>query len=1015
MVTMSQPTKSVVVLIALPEEMDVFREVFPYKNDVSRGRCVCFEHESGIPDIRVISILAEQMGAQSAGNSADIALREFNPDLVVVLGIAGGVSSDLAIGDVCVSNEVLDVLHNNKVSEKGGVQEISFAPDFYNVDAELVSSFTFLRVHPTLQGRYTAWRADAAAAERDAGLDRGDMHPKMEIGPIACGPVSASIQFNQKLKSLHRKVVAIETESGGVFQRVASANVPAVAIRGVSDLADSDKGSLEKRTNGSARRLAMLNASNLLQVQLYNPRFVGVANRHMQSKNEGQSEFLLPFGQRVNIVAELEREIKERLKELSPDFRARPEGFYLPIPRARRISYDDELTGRALESPENIVDCLRIHDRTIVRLPRAFPSQALGWSLANSLIRQQIDGKVVLPFVVSGSSIRPPKTGLQQVVSEILKLNASDPDYLNVFIIEEPCFESRTRIRFLTEEIKASSAKIMILTKSEDNVATMDSFIRDNALVEYELAAISFSETAFFLERAFDMTAREAEAVAIRLDDTFRKFRLDAHPTYFAGLQEETLAALINANKRAELIQLAVDGLLTLIVAADRSKPNLSRTTRERFLRRLVLEMAVGAVPVNDEHLSLLAGRFLEEYAFDVSRSEFLTPFFQIGLLYQADGIILFTHPYLESYLLAQALREQPPAARAYFDPKRDVFNYYAYDLYCEMGPDADVVSSVSKFALDSLVHANTVYGGKHIYIDTTQRLTLLSTPRQLAALTKGIVKTAQKLEREDTSDDVRAEKQRILDAKRYVRSEVGSRNPSRDQALPEEVKVEFDILDDLSRALALCTTGIGSGSEALSGDVKTALAELILQLGSKFSDVWTRNRLRINFDETRRELLADDRIWKYIHDAGIEESQFGAVKAELDLSLYGAELNAIVDPMGRVLWRISAAAGVKVLAPILQELQVEDPIQRILRACWFMDVDPTKGKDDLKDALADYKGNALLRFTLAGHLLWRVFWHHYKTSNSEYFVASARRALAPIGLAPTSNRVNQVKKGPHE
>src|SRR5690606_15603011 len=149
-------------------------------------------------------------------------------------------------------------------------------------------------------------------------------------------------------------------------------------------------------------------------------------------------------------------------------------------------------------------------------------------------------------------------SGFKKALPASFTATEGKPEYLRVVIIEEPLFHARNRMKFLAAELKDLGAFVLVITKAEDNVAAVDDFIKENGFKEYEIAPVSFSETAFFLEKAFDMTAREAEVVAIRLDDTFRKFRLDAHPTYFAGIQEEALAALINANKRAELIQLAV-------------------------------------------------------------------------------------------------------------------------------------------------------------------------------------------------------------------------------------------------------------------------------------------------------------------------------------------------------------------------------------------------------------------------------------------------------------------------
>lgn len=157
-----------------------------------------------------------------------------------------------------------------------------------------------------------------------------------------------------------------------------------------------------------------------------------------------------------------------------------------------------------------------------------------------------------------------------------------------------------------------------------------------------------------------------------------------------------------------------------------------------------------------------------------------------------------------------------------------------------------------------------------------------------------------------------------------------------------------------------------------MDGRVKADLAELVLGVATKFSDVWTRNRLRTDFDEVRAALLSDERIWQYVSEAGLEEEAFAAIRTELTMALHGAELNTVIDPMGRVLWRVSAASSVKVLAPILLEAKAADPVMRIFRASWLIDVDSEAGKDAMKAALNAYKGNPLLRMVLANHLLWR-------------------------------------------
>ncbi len=121
-----------------------------------------------------------------------------------------------------------------KISDGKKGPKLEAAPDSYPINAELVASFTFLNVHPDFVEAVGHWRSrslkDNDAVELSPHI--AEEGPQIFIGPIACGPVVASKEFKDTLKAIHRKVVAIETESGGVFGSLVSSKVPAVVIRG---------------------------------------------------------------------------------------------------------------------------------------------------------------------------------------------------------------------------------------------------------------------------------------------------------------------------------------------------------------------------------------------------------------------------------------------------------------------------------------------------------------------------------------------------------------------------------------------------------------------------------------------------------------------------------------------------------------------------------------------------------------------------------------------------------------
>src|SRR5690606_15717133 len=145
------------------------------------------------------------------------------------------------------------------------------------------------------------------------------------------------------------------------------------------------------------------------------------------------------------------------------------------------------------------------------------------------------------------------------------------------------------------------------------------------------------------------------------------------------------------------------------------------------------------------------------------------------------------------------------------FKPNREPFNYYAFDLYCEMGPDDQVIEFIFLHAEKSLSFAHSTYQKPHIYISRGETLTSLSNPKQLQYLSGRLMANAERMERPSANDDVRNEKQRMLDAKRLVQNEVSSREIQRTKNIPADIQTEFEVLDELSRSFSLCVTALGS------------------------------------------------------------------------------------------------------------------------------------------------------------------------------------------------------------
>ena len=150
-------------------------------------------------------------------------------------------------------------------------------------------------------------------------------------------------------------------------------------------------------------------------------------------------------------------------------------------------------------------------------------------------------------------------------------------------------------------------AKFIIVTRNREDVYLQADFAKSVASTMARLCDVSFMEITTFIQKKFEMSASASEVVATRLHETFHKYTLPAHPSYFADIPSATLNALLQANRRAELIEIAVTGYLSFVVADDKEPIALSRKTREKFLAELVFSMkADGQSYTEAEQLHLL-------------------------------------------------------------------------------------------------------------------------------------------------------------------------------------------------------------------------------------------------------------------------------------------------------------------------------------------------------------------------------------------------------------------------
>jgi hypothetical protein len=658
--------------------------------------------------------------------------------------------------------------------------------------------------------------------------------------------------------------------------------------------------------------------------------------------------------------------------------------------------------------PSEVAHLLNSRNRLLINLPKTYPDPSLPWMIASDLLVREIDGRQPLPIVINGKGISRPSNGLREQVCPEVQPALDETGAVPVYIIENLPLQSETRLKFLLEQMgREKGAKFVFVERETAHLVEFSEFSRSAEAGLYEPTAVSFEQIAAFLQASFSIQVSEAEVIAYRLHQTFSKFELDVHPTYFAGLSRETVTALLQANRRGELLELAVDGIMLFIVAGDRADVALSKTTKSKFLENLAYSINVEKRSFSEEDLISQVKELDDEYDFDIKPIEFINSFIEKGVLHFVSGKVRFSLPFVERVLLAKRLSLDETSALQYFSLSED-FDLGTFDLYSEKGPHQAFVARAQGAVEQALADLKPYAGSRHVLIGDELKPALLGKPGKLDQIQSRLRKAVDAVA--SGKGDI-AEKQRLLDYARKVRHNTVKGKKKKKNIESDADTAPSERAQALDRAVLRWVVGtvlLGSGAEHLRRGAKRELAKQIVRLASTIIDVWTRGHASVDFERIRNDYLSDEGLRGLLEDQE-EDIDPKELKSTLNTLIDALEYSYLSEPYRRVLNTLCEQARHKALAVSIENVQVQGEMENVIHATWLADIDHNRGKARLKKAITDLPQAAFLRVNLASQLLTRVFWSHWKKEVRLSLLDIALGALRPVKLRLDVGKIQRM------
>jgi hypothetical protein len=150
-----------IVVVPLEDEFAAALEYFQVEEDLSNPNHIRLAVSTSEQHLRILLIKQAKMGKTACQEAALECLDDFDAGILICVGIAGGLSPDVAIGDVCYSGSIIDVLDNAKATDTPDAKlDLTLSPSTYNSPRELTIPITLDRLLPATKPGHDAWTTE---------------------------------------------------------------------------------------------------------------------------------------------------------------------------------------------------------------------------------------------------------------------------------------------------------------------------------------------------------------------------------------------------------------------------------------------------------------------------------------------------------------------------------------------------------------------------------------------------------------------------------------------------------------------------------------------------------------------------------------------------------------------------------------------------------------------------------------------------------------------------------------